>query len=280
MNIKAAPSVKDDNIFFLLKSQLKEKNMKIVACYKCVPQEEEIVVRNDHKLDLSKSEWKIGQYDLNAVEAGMKLIEEAGGEMLVLTAADEIADNSKLRKGILSRGPQQMYGVKDDSMRTADSYAIALALKIGIEKIGGADLVLCGEGSGDIYSQQVGSVLGALLSWPTVNAVSKITQSSGKLLVERSLENGVEVLEVNLPAVISVTSDINIPRIPTMKEILGAGKKQSESWNLSEIGVIGVPGSETISILAPDQTDRQRLIFEGDGEESINALYDHLRKIM
>lgn len=254
--------------------------MKIIVCYKCVPEEEEIVVRNDRTLDLTKAQWKVGQYDLNAVEAGMKLMEEAGGEVLVFTAADEVVDNSKMRKAILSRGPAQMYGIRDGAMKTADSYATAGVLKAGIDKIDGVDLVLCGEGSGDIYAQQVGPVLGARLGWPTVNAVSKIMPEGDKLIVERSLEAGVEVLEVTLPAVICVTTDINVPRIPTMKDILGVGKKPFTIWDLGDVGGEAASVSETISILAPEQTDRLQIIFEGDTEENIAALYNHLRKII
>ena len=105
-----------------------------------------------------------------------------------------------------------MYGVKDEACAAADSYAIAQVLKAGVLNIGDADLVICGEGSGDIYAQQVGPMLGALLGWPTVNAVNKVTAADGKVIVERGLENDVEVLEVALPAVISVTADINVPR--------------------------------------------------------------------
>ena len=68
-----------------------------------------------------------------------------------------------------------MYGVKDEACAAADSYAIAQVLKAGVLNIGDADLVICGEGSGDIYAQQVGPMLGALLGWPTVNAVNKVT---------------------------------------------------------------------------------------------------------
>lgn len=255
--------------------------MKIVACYKCVPEEEEIEVKRDRTLDFSKAQWKVGQYDLNAVEAGMRLTETDGGEMAVLTAAaDEIANNSKLRKSILSRGPAQMYAVSDGAMKEADSYATAKVLKAGVEKIEGVDLVICGEGSGDIYAKQVGPVLGALLGWPTVNAVSKITPEEGNLVVERSLENGVEVLEADLPAVLCVTSDINIPRIPTMKEILGAGKKPFTVWSLADVGAEAIPGSEALSILAPEQTDRLQIIMESDTDENIDALYSHLRRII
>ena len=101
------------------------------------------------------------------------------------------------------------------------------------------DLVLCGEGSADLYAQQVGVQLGQLLNVPTINSVSKIVSvADGKVTVERTLEDEVETLEMPLPAVISVTSDINEPRIPSMKQILGAGKKPSTIWTVGDVGII------------------------------------------
>ena len=254
--------------------------MKIITCYKLVPEEQDISVKSNKTLDFSAAQWKIGEFDLNAVEAAMRLIEASDGEVVALTAGTEIVENPKLKKAILSRGPAEMYGIKDEALATADSYAIAQTLKSGVEKIGGADLVMCGEGSGDIYARQVGSVLGALLGWPTVNAVSEVTVQDGKLIAMRSLESGVEVLEVALPAVVSVTTDINIPRIPGMKDILAAGKKPTAVWSLADVGVQVNSTTETLSILAPEQTDRQQIIVEGDNAESIEAFCGHLRKVL
>ena len=254
--------------------------MKIITCYKLVPEEQDISVKSNHTLDFSAAQWKVGEFDLNAVEAAMRVVEAAGGEVVALTAGGEIVENPKLKKAILSRGPTEMYGIQDDALAAADSYAIAQVLKAGVEKIGGADLIMCGEGSGDIYARQVGSVLGALLGWPTVNAVSEITAQDGKLIVERSLENGVEVLEVDLPAVVSVTTDINLPRIPGMKDILAAGKKPTVVWSLVDVGAGANSVTETLSVLAPEQTDRQQIIVEGDNAESIETFCSHLRKVL
>ncbi len=101
----------------------------------------------------------------------------------------------------------------------------ALALASAAEKIG-FDLLLFGEGSGDIYAQQVGLLTGELLKLPVINAVSHIQRDGDKIIVERTLEEDVEIIELTLPAVLCVTSDINVPRIPSMKAILGAGKSR------------------------------------------------------
>lgn len=254
--------------------------MKIVVCYKSVPEEQDIQVNKDHTLNLEAAPKKIGQYDLNAVQAAIDIKAAVDSQVIALTAAGAVTEDSKLRKAILSRGPAEMYGIRDERLDDADSYALADVIRAGIQKIGAVDLVLCGEGSGDIYSQQVGSVLGALLGWPVVNAVSKITAKEKTLIVERSLEDGIEVLELTLPAVISVTTDINVPRIPGMKDILGAGKKPFTIWSLADIGADLVPGSETISILAPEQTERLQVILEGDSDENIETFYNHLRKVL
>ena len=254
--------------------------MRIVVCYKCVPEEAEIVIRADRTLDTSKSQWKIGTYDLNAVEAGMQAMETMGGEVLALTAGDRAVDNSKMRKAILSRGPSKMCGVRDKRLENADSYLTATALKAGVDRIGNVDLVICGEGSGDLYAQQVGPLLGALLGWTTVNAVSKIVPMDGGLILERSLENSVEVLKADLPAVVSVTSDINIPRIPAMKDILSAGKKPFEQWDLVELGAQAESGSQTVEVLAPEETERLGIILEEGGAEDIDTLYRYLCKLI
>lgn len=253
--------------------------MNVIACYKIVPEEQDIVVQADRNLSLARAEWKIGQYDQNAVEAGMQIVEAVGGKVSALSVGDKQLENSKLKKGILSRGPEDLYLVVDEHLENADAHLTAKVLEAAIQKIGDYDLILCGEGSGDLYSQQVGIQLGELLNVPTVNAVSKITSAGDKLIVERSLENEVEVLEVPLPAVISVTTDINQARIPSMKNILAAGKKPVTEWGLSDLGAEGITRpTEILSTLAPEQVDRKQIILEGDSEEVVQKLFENIHK--
>ena len=108
-----------------------------------------------------------------------------------------------------------------------------------------------------------------------VNSVSKITEENGCLLVERTLEEEIEILEVPLPAVLSVTSFINLPRIPGMKNILAAGKKPSTVWSAEEVASEVPPA--TISVLevkAPEQTERLQNIIDGDTDEQIQEFIE------
>lgn len=247
-----------------------DERVNIISCFKAVPDEQDIVVRDDRTISIDKAQWGIGQYDLNAVEAGKQLIEAEGGKLTGLSVGGKILENTKLKKDILSRGLDDLYLVIDEDAEKLDSYQVAQILKEAIKKIGDFDLVLCGAGSSDLYAQQVGNQLGELLDVPVVNGVNKITKKEGKVIVERILEDAIQVLEIPLPAVLSVTSEINFPRIPGMREILKANKKPVTNFSLSELGIEKTqPNSEVLSTLSPEQEDRRQLIIESDTDDGI-----------
>lgn len=252
--------------------------LRIVACYKCVLNDQEISVKADGTLDTAKAQLTISRYDLEAVETAVRFKGD-GDEVCALTVAGAAADNSKLRKAILSRGPESIYAVHDALSDEADSLKTAEILKAAIEKMGDVELVLCGEGSEDMYCRQVGPMLGALLGWTNINAVSKISRCDDGILVERNLENSTEVLKVPFPAVISVCAGTITPRVPSMKEILAAGKKPFTRWEADEL-TQAENSTETLSVLAPKMTERRCEVIKGEDEESVEAFYQLLRKAL
>lgn len=254
--------------------------MKIAACYKIVPDMETVSVKADRTLDMKSVNYEIGAYDLRAVEEANRLVAANGGEVVAVTMGGDIVSNSKMKKAILSRGPAKMYGAQDAAYETADTLQTAKVLKAMVEKIGEVDLVICGEGSGDQYNMQVGNVLGGLLGWVTVNSVSKVAYEDGKLKLERAVEDGVEVFETTLPAVISVTSDINVPRIPSMKDILGAGKKPSEIWKAADVDGVPAAASDVKGVLAPLQKDRLKQIIATADEAGVAEFVNYIRKVL
>jgi electron transfer flavoprotein beta subunit len=240
-----------------------------------VPEEQDITFDSNGDISLDKAKLAISSYDLNSVEAGTQLVEENGGNLMALSVGAAKINDSKLKKTILSRGPESLYLIADDSLNHMDTHQTAHALKAGIDKMGTYDLILCGDGSADLYAQQVGAQLGQLLSVPTINSVSKISVANGKAIVERTLEDEVETLEVPLPAVISVTADINQPRIPSMKQILSAGKKPSTVWNVGDAGLTVLDQSiEVLETKAPEQVDRKQIVIEGDSDDAIQEFIE------
>lgn len=241
--------------------------MKVIACYKVVPYEQSIEVNADRSLNLGKAELVIGQYDLNAVEAGAQLVEKHGGELTALTVGCAEVENSKLRKSVLSRGPANCVTVNDPGLAMADSTRTSAALAEAVRSIGQFDLILCGEGSSDLYAQQVGVQLGERLGVPAVNGVISIDIGDGFAAVGRSVDGEVETLNVKLPAVLSVASSINRTRVPSMKDILAAGKKPVRAMTGADLNLPDASATRNVSTLAPQQTARKCRIFSGDSAE-------------
>ncbi|MTH45066.1 electron transfer flavoprotein FixA [Intestinirhabdus alba] len=256
--------------------------MKIITCYKCVPDEQDITINNaDGSLDLSKADAKISQYDLNAIEAACQLRQQMGdAQVIALSVGGKALTNAKGRKDVLSRGPDELVVVIDDGFEQALPQHTAAALAAAAQK-SGFDLMICGDGSSDLYAQQVGLLVGEMLNIPAVNGVNKILAlTESTLTVERELEDETETLSIPLPAVVAVSTDINAPQIPSMKAILGAARKPVQVWSAADIGFSATSAWSSQTVAAPQQRERQRIVIEGDGEEQIAAFADNLRKMI
>ncbi|MCL1039614.1 electron transfer flavoprotein [Shewanella submarina] len=253
--------------------------MNIIACYKLVPEDQDITVNPDGSLDTSRAEFKINTFDLNAIEAAVDIKAMQGDATITaLSVGGKALEAVKARKDVLSRGPDSLALVIDEQFEQALPHHTGRAIAAAAQKTG-FDLIICGDGSGDLYAQQVGLLAGELLEVATINGVSKIVAATeSSITVERALDDEVEVLEITLPAVIAVSADINNPKIPSMKAILGAAKKPVNAMTVADIEMAQVPAlAETIAVNAPKQKQRQQIVIEGDDDEQIAAFVAHLR---
>lgn len=256
--------------------------MNIITCYKSVPDEQDITVNSaDGSLDFSRANTKISQYDLNAIEAANQLKTQLDGiQITAMSVGGKALTNAKARKDVLSRGADELVVVVDDQFEVSLPYQTAVALA-GAATKKGYDLILCGDGSADLSSQQVSLLVGEILNIPAINGINKIVSlSNDSITVERELENEIETLTLPLPAVIAVSTDINIPQIPSMKAILGAAKKPVQQWSVADLGLDAITARSEQKVAAPKQKVRQRIIIEGDGDDQIAELAEHLRKIL
>lgn len=267
-------------VYYRLK-KCEGETMRVITCCKAVPEEQDIVIKSNGDISLERAKLTISNFDLNSIEAGAQIIEKVGGDLIALSAGAADINDSKLKKNILSRGPESLFMISDDALANMDTHQTAQVLKAAIQKIGNYDLILCGEGSADLYAQQLGAQLGQLLNLPTINGISKITVMDNQVLVERTLEDEVETLEIGLPALISVTSDINVPRLASMKEILAAGKKPSTVWSAKDIESEGVPKTiEVLETKAPKQVERKNEIISGDSDEDIQKFIENISEVL
>ena len=241
--------------------------MNIVAAFKVVPDDQDIQVSADGTLDYSKAKNTVSAYDLNAIEAAAQLAAaNEGSNVGAVTVGGADIDDSKLKKNVLARGVDELYMTADDACKGLDARGTAAALAELVSKVGGFDVVLCGDGSADNYAQQVDVQLADALGLPVVTAVSAVSVEGAVATCDRMLETQLQTVQVDLPAVISVVPDIALPRIPGMKDILAAGKKP--------MNVAGADGAyessiEVASCLAPKQADRKREILEASADGAI-----------
>ncbi len=239
--------------------------MNIAVAVKVVPDDQDITVASDRSLDSSKAHQRASEYDLNAIEAAAQLAEAEGANLVTISASSGKAGaDQKVRKDILSRGPEELVMISDDAFEYADARTTASALaKIAGDIEGGVDLIVTGDGSADMYAGQVDVQLAAIMGIPCINAVTGMKMDGDALVVERTLDDVVEEIEVPLPAVVAVQPDIALPRIPGMREILAAGKKPA---TVNDASGVETEGTITIeSILAPEPADRkQEMIEEAD----------------
>jgi len=152
--------------------------------------------------------------------------------------AGERAPNSTSASAVpASSPPYHVPRIADASADTADASVTANVLAAAIRKLGQYDLILCGEGSSDLFNQQTAPRLAALLGLPCLSFVNKLNVEGDVVKATRKLEDCVENVTVKGPVVISVLSEINKPRIPSLKQVLGASKKPNEEIKIADLGL-------------------------------------------
>jgi len=217
----------------------------------------------------------ISESDKNAIEEAVRLKEKHGGKIAVLTMGPAQAKEA-LREAI-AMGADEGYMLAGPEFENSDAHATALALSAAIKKIGQFDMILCGETSEDQYSFQVGPRTAEILNLPQITYAVKITLQDSNILVERNLEDCYETVESKLPAFVTVSREINEPRLPTLMAIMAASKKPMTAWNLADIGLkpgeVGREGSLTEPLRSAVATgERKRILIEGEPGEAAEKL--------
>jgi electron transfer flavoprotein beta subunit len=177
----------------------------------------------------------INPFDENAVEAALRVKDTYGGKITALTMGASSAED--VLRHTMAMGVDDGVLLESLAIEDFDSFSTAYCLAMAIKKIGNIDLILCGREAADWNAGQVGSGIAELLGLPSVTLVRKVELEDGILKVERVIPNGFEVVEVVLPALITVTNELGNPRYPTIKGVMAANKKEITVLNTQGIGV-------------------------------------------
>ncbi len=243
--------------------------MEIIVCIKWVPDtsEADIALTKDEK-DIEKGDldYDINGWDRFAIEEAVRIKEKTGAKVTVVSVAPE--DAEQMLREALARGGDEACHLWDDTFEGSDGFAVATALAKFI-KGRPCDLVLTGTQADDDCAAQVGGMLGAMLGIPSATLVHKLEMQDGKAEIVRELEAGLsEVIEIDLPAVISVATGLNEPRFVSIRAVRKVAAVEIPVLSMDQIGVdaseVGVQGSRI-------QVETMSLPPEGEGAEIITG---------
>lgn len=251
--------------------------MDIIVCLKQVPDLQQIRIKRETREPVTEgAPFIFGQFEKNALEEAVRLREKHGGKVIALALG-----NSKLKDNIieaLAMGADEAVILNDPALAGGGSASTAQILAAAIGKIEKFDLILMGEGSADNYSGQVTSRLAELLGVPQITYVREVQVEGNRIRATRDLEDALEVVEADLPVVVSATSELNTPRLPPLTAILKASKKPIRNMSSADLGVkSAAPVVKTLSNLAPEQ-ERKQVLFEGDADKAVDELVKALQK--
>jgi electron transfer flavoprotein beta subunit len=257
------------------------EGLDIVVCIKQVPETTE--VEFDEETGTLKREGiaaVVNPFDEYAVEEGLSLRERFGGRVKVITMGPPQAE-SALRDTI-AMGCDEAWLATDRAFAGADTWATSYTLGLCIEKMGSHDIIICGLKTTDGDTGQVGPELAQHLGVPHVCYVNKILDvSDGKIRLTRMLDDGVETLEAPLPIVISVTKEINQPRLATLRGRLNARKAEIRQITSKDVDAdpsqLGLDGSFTrvVKIFTPTPPAAGE-VHEGSPEELAEKILEKL----
>jgi electron transfer flavoprotein beta subunit len=247
--------------------------MKIVVLVKHVPDAtaDRTFSDTDHTTDRVGVAGLLSELDEYAIEEALKIVESSdGGEVVLLTMGPEQAADA-LRKG-LQMGATSAVHVVDEALHGSDAIATSLVLARALENIDAADLVLTGMASTDGSMSVVPAMIAERLGLPHVGFVGELTVAGNTVTGRRDGDAASETVEAPLPAVVSVTDQINEPRYPSFKGIMAAKKKPFVTWSLADLGVdaadVGLSAAWSVVedvTKRPPRTTGQVVTDDGEG---------------
>ncbi|MBI5191417.1 MAG: electron transfer flavoprotein subunit beta/FixA family protein [Nitrospirae bacterium] len=258
--------------------------MNIAVCVKQVPD------ASDVKIDKATGTMVrdgvpsiLNPFDAYAVEEAIALKEKHGGNVTALTMGPPQA--AEVLRHVVAMGVDDVMLLSDRAFAGADTWATSYTLGLGLKRLDNLDLVICGKQAIDGDTAQVGPGVAVNLGLPFVAYVRKVIEvGGGKMKVERLIEDGYEVVEVELPAVITVVKEINSPRMPSLKGKMKAKKLEVAPLSAADLGAIleniGLPGSPTkvVKVFSPPPKGKRETLV-GTPDEQVSALVDRLAGI-
>lgn len=242
--------------------------MKIVVCVKQVPDTAAKVVVEDGQVTWGDAPLVINPWDEYAVEAALNTADATGGSVTVLSMGKE--DEKEAIKHALAMGCSEAILISDPALTGSDGAASARVIAAAVEKIGDVDLVFYGKQAIDTDTGTAPAMLARVLGWPALTLVSSIDEVGDHIKVQRATEEGSQMVESQLPAVLSVVKDYGEPRYPSFMGIRKAARAKVPVWGLVDLSM-EAPTSVVFwpEVMNPPVQEITNELVEGDSPVEI-----------
>ena len=252
--------------------------MNIVVCIKqTFDTEARITIGANGKIDSAGVKLVINPYDEFAIEEALKLREKFGGEVTLVSAGGEKAQEA-LRTGF-AMGADKGVLVTDPALEEADEWGIAEVIAKVISELP-YDIILSGRIAIDDASGQVAIRVADALGIPSVSSILSLDVEDGKATVKREIDGGTEIIEVGLPAFLTAQKGLNVPRLPNMAGIMKAKSKELKKLALADIGLdpAGLPGKMGVKKFSLPTPRSGGKVISGEAAASAKELTRLLRE--
>ncbi|MGE5627461.1 MAG: electron transfer flavoprotein subunit beta/FixA family protein [Solirubrobacterales bacterium] len=259
--------------------------MDILVCIKQVPGTSKVEV--DPVTGVLKRDGvdsKMNPYDLYALETALKIREEKGGTVKVISMGPMQALD--VIKEAYMMGADEGVLLSDRKFGGADVLATAYTISQGVRQMGNVDLILCGKQTTDGDTAQVGPEMAEYLGIPHIANVIKIEGiNTGSMVVEMDMPNTIEVAEIKFPCLLTVEKDIYQPRLPSYKKKLATKDREIKILSFKDLQDqnekrYGLSGSPTqVERIFPPAVNNDKVIWNGNGDELGNKLFNKLKEL-
>lgn len=259
--------------------------MDILVCIKQVPGTTKVEV--DPVTGVLKRDGvdsKMNPYDLYALETALKIKEQKGGTIKVITMGPPQA--TEVIKEAYMMGADEGVLLSDRKFAGADVLATSYTLSQGVKQMGNIDLILCGKQTTDGDTAQVGPEMAEYLGIPHIANVIKIEEmKNDAMVVEMDMPNTIEVAEIKFPCLLTVEKDIFQPRLPSYRKKLETKDKEIKILSLKDFEDqdekrYGLNGSPTqVERIFPPAVNTDKEMWNGTGEELSEKLSLKLKEL-
>ena len=250
-----------------------EEYLKIAVFVKQVPDSAAKVTVENGVVSWSDAPLVINPWDEYAVEAALSLAEKHGGDVTAFSLGSESAKEAL--KHALAMGCAQATLLSDPALESVDSAGIARVCAAAIQKLGGVDIAVFGKQAIDSDTGVTAAMAARILGWPALTLVASIVQlntSAKTIRVERGIEEGRQIVEGKLPAVISIVKDFGEPRYPSFMGIRKASKAEIPTWTLTDLGIPAPEAKITWpELINPPKREVTNEIITGGSPDEIAA---------